>query len=123
MSEILLIDDDAMQLQVRETVLREAGFSVSGTSTAAEALALLRDPQAGRTLRLIVTDHVMPGASGASFVRELRRFSPAVPVIVVTGMAEAQDEYAGLNVSFLSKPCPPEELIRCVRAALQMPIF
>jgi len=123
MSEILLIDDDAMQLQVRETVLREAGFSVSGTSTAAEALALLRDPQAGRTLRLIVTDHVMPGASGASFVRELRRFSPAVPVIVVTGMAEAQDEYAGLNVSFLSKPCPPEELIRRVRAALQMPIF
>ena len=122
MPEILLIDDDAMQLQVRETVLREAGFSVSGTGTAAEALALLRDPQAGRTLRLILTDHVMPGASGASFVRELRRFSPDVPVIVVTGMAEAKDEYAGLNVSFLNKPCPPQELIRRVRAALQMPI-
>lgn len=118
MPEVLLIDDDPVQLGVREAVLREAGLAVCSAHTADEGLDLLRDPEFGSGLRLIVTDHVMPGASGAKFVRELRRFSPAVAVIVVTGLAEAQDEYKELNVSFLNKPCPPQELIRRVRAAL-----
>ena len=118
MPEVLLIDDDPVQLRVREAVLREAGLAVCSANTADEGLDLLRDQKFGSSLRLIVTDHVMPGASGATFVRQLRRFSPDVPVIVVTGLAEAQDEYEGLNVSFLNKPCPPEELIRRVRAAL-----
>jgi len=117
--EVLLIDDDPVQLRVREAVLRESGVAVCSAHTADEGLELLRDPEFGSSLRLIVTDHVMPGASGAAFVRKLRRFSPDVPVIVVTGLAEAEDEYEGLNVSFLNKPCPPEELIRQVHAALQ----
>jgi DNA-binding response OmpR family regulator len=70
-------------------------------------------------LGVIVTDHVMPGASGADFVRELRRINAHVPVIVVTGMAEAEQEYDSLNVAFLHKPCPPPELIQAVRDALR----
>ncbi len=119
MPEVLLIDNDPVQLRVREAVLRKSGIAVCSAKTADEGLDLLRDPELGNSLRLIVTDHVMPGASGATFVRELRRFSPDVPVIVVTGLAEAEDEYEGLSVSFLNKPCPPEELIARVRAALQ----
>lgn len=118
MPEILLIDDDAVQLQTREAVLRDAGFTVCSAGNAARALAMLRTPRLNHILRLIITDHVMPGASGVSFVRKLRRFSPDVPVIVMTGSVEAKDEYAGLNVIFLSKPCPPEELIQRARAAV-----
>jgi DNA-binding NtrC family response regulator len=68
---------------------------------------------------VIVTDHVMPGASGSVFVKELRLASPDVPVIVVSGLAEAEEEYSALKVSFLHKPCQPEELIRQVREALE----
>jgi DNA-binding response OmpR family regulator len=40
-------------------------------------------------------------------------------VIVVTGMAEAEQEYDTLNVTFLQKPCPPPELIQAVREAIR----
>ncbi|MEY2412503.1 MAG: hypothetical protein QOD84_1109 [Acidobacteriaceae bacterium] len=119
MPEILLIDDDATQLCVRAAVLVQAGFSVFTASTAAEAQEILRQTEVSAALRLIITDHMMPGASGSVFVRELRRLSPHVPVIVISGLCEAEEEYAGLNVTFLSKPSEPEDLIARVRDLLQ----
>ena len=119
MREVLLIDDNPAQLTIRELVLRDAGFPVSIATTVEGALAILRSPGLSGRLGVIVTDHVMPGASGADFVRELRRINTVVPVIVVTGMAEAEEEYVGLNVKFLQKPCPPPQLIQSVRTALE----
>lgn len=117
--EVLLIDDNPSQLTIRELVLRDAGFPVSIATTVEGALALLRSPGLASRLGVIVTDHVMPGASGADFVRELRRINTQVPVIVVTGMAEAEEEYENLNVTFLQKPCPPPELIQAVHDAIR----
>ena len=119
MPEILLIDDDATQLCVRAAVLVQAGFSVFTASTAAQAQENLQQTEVSAALRLIITDHIMPGASGSVFVRELRRLSPHVPVIVISGLCEAEEEYAGLNVTFLSKPSEPEDLIARVRDLFQ----
>ena len=119
MPEILVIDDNRTQLSVREAVLRGAGFSVVTADSAEQALEFLNDNTTSKGLRLILTDHVLPGASGDVFVRELRRFSPSVPVLVISGMDEAEPEYAGLNVKFLHKPCAAEELIAEVRRALE----
>lgn len=119
MSKVLLIDDSAAQLHVREAVLKGAGFSVLTATTAEQALARLREPALAASLGVIVTDHIMPGASGADFVRQLRLVNPSVPVIAISGMAEAEGEYVGLNVRFLHKPCAPEDLIHHVRLALE----
>jgi DNA-binding response OmpR family regulator len=116
LDQVLLIDDSPMQLSVRETILREAGFQVSIATSAESALAVLRT--AGRHFGVIVTDHVLPGASGAEFVRQLRELKPDVPVIVVSGMPDVDDEYAGSNAVVRQKPLPPPELIQLVRAAL-----
>jgi DNA-binding response OmpR family regulator len=112
---VLLIDDSPLQLRVREAVLRDAGFEVRIATTAESAHALLRSEPAGDSIGVIVTDHILPGASGAEFVRQLRDFRPSVPVIVITGLPEAEAEYAGLGVIFRHKPCPPPELIALVR--------
>lgn len=112
-----MIDDDPLQLRVREAVLRDAGFAVDIATTADSALALLR-AEAGVAIKTIVTDHIMPGVTGDVFVRALRDLKPDVPVIVISGMAEAEDEYTGLDVQFRTKPCPPPELIALVRACL-----
>lgn len=116
MDQVLLIDDNPTQLRVRETVLRDAGLSVSIATTAESALALLRTQ--GHLFGVIVTDHVLPGASGADFVRELRSVNSEIPVIVVSGLAEAEEEYEGMNVAFRQKPLPPAELIELVRSRL-----
>jgi len=117
--EVLVIDDDPTQLSVREAVLRAAGFSVLTADSSERALEFLLDETATSGLRVILTDHVLPGANGDTFVRRLRELQPSVPVLVISGMDEAEPEYAGLQVKFLHKPCAPEELIAQVCAALE----
>ncbi len=98
--------------------MRDAGFEVCIATTAETAHALLRSEGVGSSIGVIVTDHILPGASGAEFVRQLRRINAEVPVIVITGLPEVESEYAGLNVIFRQKPCPPPELIALVRESL-----
>jgi DNA-binding response OmpR family regulator len=117
-TRVLLVDDDPLQLRVREAVLRDAGLEVDVATTAESALALLRS-DSGRRVGTIVTDHIMPGVSGAVFVRALYEIKPGIPVIVISGMAEAEDEYIGLDIRFRTKPCPPPELIALVRISLK----
>lgn len=105
-----------MQLRIRETILRDAGFMVSIATSAESALALLRT--AGPRFGVVITDHVLPGASGAEFVRDLRQMNPDVPVIVVSGMPDVVDEYEGSNAVVRQKPLPPPELIQLVRDAM-----
>lgn len=116
MSTVLLIDDNALQLQTREAILRNAGMEVCVATTAESALALLRSRRHAGRVDVIVTDHILPGSSGAVFVRELRRIDPDVPVLAISGMAEAENEYHDLNVTFRQKPIQPQELIAQVRA-------
>lgn len=117
-NRVLLIDDDPLQLRVREAVLRDAGLQVDVATSPDSALALLRTDTT-KSIGAVVTDHIMPGATGDVFVRMLRELRPNIPVIVISGLAEAEDEYEGLNVRFRMKPCPPPELISLVRESLK----
>ncbi|MFI5090733.1 MAG: response regulator [Terriglobales bacterium] len=117
MTAVLLIDDNPVQLRAREAVLRNAGFATHIATTQESALALLRG-QGADGIGAIITDHIMPGSSGAEFVRALRTAKPGVPVIVITGLAEAESDYRGAGVTFRQKPCPPEELIALVRSSV-----
>jgi CheY-like chemotaxis protein len=119
MPDVLVIDDNPTQLSIREAVLRGAGFSVLAVNNAEQALDFLTHDDASQGLQVILTDHVLPGASGAAFVRALRRFKPNVPVFVISGMDEAEAEYSSLGVTYLHKPCAPEELIGKMREAMQ----
>jgi DNA-binding response OmpR family regulator len=115
--QVLLIDDNPLQLTVREAVLRDAGFQVSVATTADSALATLRGlPD---RVGVVVTDHIMPGCSGSQLVEQIRMLNSWMPVIVLSGLPEAETEYQGLDVVFRSKPFPPSELIELVRMSLQ----
>lgn len=116
MSQVLLVDDNALQLSVREAVLRNAGFQVSVATTAESALATLRVLR--DRVRVVVTDHLMPGISGSELVKQIRGLDLWLPVIVLSGLPEAEPEYAGLDVTFRQKPIPPQELIDLLRASL-----
>ncbi len=117
MSQVLLVDDNPVQLQVRETILRHAGFRVAIATSAESALALLRT--ASQHVGLVVTDHIMPGTSGSEFVSRLRARDEVMPVIVLSGLPDAEQEYEGLNVAFRVKPLPPAELIELVRQRMR----
>jgi DNA-binding response OmpR family regulator len=116
---ILLIDDNPLQLKVREAILQQAGFQVSVATRPESALATLR--ALPDRVGLIITDHLMPGLDGAELVRRIRAADIWTPIIVLSGLAEAEPEYKGLEVCFRVKPFPPTDLIELVRSMLLEP--
>jgi CheY-like chemotaxis protein len=118
-STVLLVDDNAIQAATRQTILKRAGYSVQTALNPARALEMLQREMIS-DVGAVITDHIMPGMNGAEFVRELRKTMPSLPVIVISGMEEAEDEYEELDVRFLLKPLPPDQLIANVRDVLQV---
>lgn len=119
MKQALLLDDNAAQLTIREMVLRQAQIESHVATRAESALALLRSEPGRDKIGVVITDHLMPDMDGVEFVRELREFNRDVPVIVISGLPDADTEYAGLNVIFRTKPCDPEDLVSLVVTALR----
>ena len=116
---VLLVDDNPIQLSARQMVLSQAGLEVKVATSADSALALLRTLSQAEKIGVIVTDHIMPQATGSEFVTLVRQINPQVPIIVISGLAEAEKEYEGMNVLFRQKPCPPPELIDLVQNAVR----
>ncbi len=119
MSQVLLVDDNPGQLKIRETVLRNAGLEVCVAMTAESALAALSALQG--SVGVVVADHMMPECSGAELVQQIRGSGKWVPVIILSGLVEAEAEYQGLEVVFRVKPIPPLELVELVRSSLSRP--
>lgn len=80
-SKILIIDDEEDVRIVLSMTLKRAGYSVLVAADGREALELLDET----TCDLVITDVIMPGMDGVAVVEELRRRSPEVPVIVISG--------------------------------------
>jgi CheY-like chemotaxis protein len=121
--EILLVDDNEVQGATRSLILSRLGLKVAVIQKAHEAIALLDRLDVRSTLRLLITDHLMPEMNGSELVRTFRHVLPSLPVLVLSGLDGAEAEYQGLNVSFHLKPLPPDELIRVARLLLGNPIL
>ena len=115
---VLLLDDNAIQAATRQTILRRSGYFAIAALNPRRALEQFQNDEFPAEIRVVITDHIMPMMSGADFVRELRKTHPRLPVMVISGLEEAQVEYAGLNVEFLLKPLPPDILLARLRALL-----
>jgi CheY-like chemotaxis protein len=117
-SALLLIDDNAVQAATRQTILKRAGYFVIAALNPQRALDQLHRNEFQEEISLVITDHLMPGMTGAEFVRNLRGTHPRLPVMVISGLDEAEAEYAGMDVLFRLKPLLPEELLSCVHRLL-----
>jgi CheY-like chemotaxis protein len=116
---LLLIDDNAIQAATRQTILKRAGYFVIAVLNPERALEQLRNHDYPDPIDLVITDHIMPGMNGAEFVTQLRKFAPDLPVLVISGLAEAEDEYAALDVNFRMKPLLPENLLSTVHTLIE----
>jgi len=113
-ANLLLIDDNAVQAATRQTILRRAGYFVIAALNPTRALEQFQRGEFPAEIQLVITDHLMPGMSGAAFVRALRKTHPRLPVLVISGLEEAEEEYAGLDVTFRMKPLLPDRLLETV---------
>jgi CheY-like chemotaxis protein len=115
---ILLIDDNAVQVATRQAILKSAGYSTAAVLNPRLALEQLQTGNFVPEIGLIITDHLMPQMKGSEFVRELRKTHPTLPVLVISGLDEAEAEYEGLNTLFRLKPVHPDNLLSSVHELL-----
>ena len=116
---ILLIDDNAVQAATRQAILKRAGYSAIAALNPRRALEQFQNDEFETEIALVITDHIMPGMNGSEFVRRLRQTHPALPVLVISGLDEAEMEYEGLGVLFRLKPLPPENLLASVHGLVR----
>jgi CheY-like chemotaxis protein len=95
----LLVDDEPLVRASTAEMLEDMGFSVIALESADEAAAQLAD---GLAVDLVVTDHLMPGMTGAELARNVRATRAGTPVLIISGYADAGGIDA--DVPRLAKP-------------------
>jgi two-component system NtrC family sensor kinase len=97
---VLLVEDNDEVATVTAALLRGEGCEVDVADRVVQAEALL---EAGTTYDLILSDIVMPGASGIDFAHVVRRRWPQLPIVLVTGFSD-QGAAAPPGVPVIGKP-------------------
>ncbi|HEV2280144.1 MAG TPA: response regulator, partial [Acidobacteriaceae bacterium] len=113
-ADILLVDDNAIQAATRKAILNRDGRNVAVASDGEQALQMLEEIGTDCPVSLVMTDHLMPGMNGPEFVTRLREQYPQMPVMVLSGLPDAEEQYTDLDVIFRVKPLPPEEMLDLV---------
>jgi CheY-like chemotaxis protein len=114
---ILCVDDEARVLDgIRRTLHRT--FDVT---TAESGHAALERLDKGESFDVVVSDMRMPTMNGATLLAEFCVRVPNTTRVLLTGQADIQSAILAVNKGqifrFLTKPCPPEDLIAALEAA------
>jgi two-component system, OmpR family, response regulator len=116
-AHILVVDDHREIRDLLAKYLARHGFRVSAAENAAKARRMLE----ASAIDLVVLDIMMPGEDGLSLCRHLRT-TTALPVIMLTAMAEDTDRVVGLEIGaddYVVKPFNPRELLARIKAVLR----
>ncbi len=114
---ILLVDDETDTLDLINVELAQHGAQVTGVTTAAEALAQLKDSN----FDLLISDIGMPLMDGYELIREVRKMESGqdvrLPAVALTAYARVQDRMRAILAGFsthIAKPVEANELITVV---------
>jgi DNA-binding response OmpR family regulator len=118
--KVLLIEDEQDVRDLLRYNLKKAGFSVTLAADGLAGLAAARSAPPD----LIVLDLMLPEMRGEDVCRELKNdpSTAAIPVIMLTAKAHADDRIAGLELGaddYVTKPFSPRELILRVQGLLR----
>lgn len=116
---ILIVDDEQPLLDVFVGALSGL-FECTTATSAREAEFLLRK----RTFKVVLSDHLMPGGNGMSFLVRAREEYPHMQRILVTGYMKPEMLLRSVNEAalfrYLLKPVSMGELIKVVQEAVKL---
>ncbi|MDX1568314.1 MAG: response regulator [Longimicrobiales bacterium] len=116
MARILVVDDDALDRMILDSLVNQAGHEPVFAEDGEEAMALFERQE----FDLVVTDLVMPKVNGLRLIRQIMEVAPDTAIIAITGtspeqLSRAQDYGA---VVTLVKPLDPDILFQTIEDVL-----
>ena len=115
---IAVVDDEEPVRKALKRLLRAAGLEAEGYASGKDFLAAERRPDC------VVLDLHMPVMSGQALLRQIRKMSARLPVVVITAhdTAETRDEcIAAGAAAYLRKPLDDRLLLNAISLALAKP--
>jgi DNA-binding NtrC family response regulator len=115
---VLVVDDEQAIVEVFAAALGDE-FDVKTANSVREAEFLLRN----QSFKVVVSDHLMPGGNGMTFLVRAREEYPHMQRVLVTGYMKPEMLLRSVNEAalfrYLLKPVAMSELIAAVRGAAQ----
>lgn len=116
--KILLVEDEADLALIVADTLRGQGYDVETASDGVSGLRRFMDSGAD----IVVADVMMPRMDGFTMARNIRKASPAVPLLFLTAKSAVSDVEEGFEIGandYLKKPFELRELIVRIKALLR----
>jgi len=107
--KILVAEDEPIMQKTIALRLKKDGHDVIATDNGREALGLISEQNPD----LIITDIMMPYASGLEIVGAVKQFEKQIPIIVLSAMGQENVVLEAFNLGaddFITKPFSPNEL-------------
>jgi CheY-like chemotaxis protein len=116
---VLLVEDEPDVRELAAEILRDRGYRVLEAQSPEHALRVAE--QHAEPIHLLLTDVVMPGASGRDLADRLTPLRPAMKVLYMSGYTDHAIVHHGVldpNVAYMAKPFTPDDVTRRVRELL-----
>ena len=117
-ARILLVDDNANGLAARKSVLEELGYRIVTCTSGADAL----EQFAAAKFDLVVTDYKMPRMDGLELIGRLRKSTPDLPIVLVSGYVDTlgmNEASTGADVVIQKSANEVSHLVRSVNRLLR----
>jgi CheY-like chemotaxis protein len=117
-ARILLVDDNANGLTARKSVLEELGYRIVTCTSGADAL----EQFAAAKFDLVVTDYKMPRMDGLELIGRLRKSTPDLPIVLVSGYVDTlglNEASTGADVVIQKSANEVSHLVRSVNRLLR----
>ena len=101
--QILILEDDAMWLQVLMIRLESSDYNIQATRTVVEGLALLTDQK----FSLLLLDWHLPGTDGKTLLSNIRQIDPTLPIIILSAHVGDREKKQALKLgahALVTKP-------------------
>jgi PAS domain S-box-containing protein len=116
---VMIVDDERQLVALAEEITAQLGYEPVGFDSSGAALEAFRATP--RRFDAILTDESMPDLIGTELAHEIRRLSPAIPIILMSGYGGAQltNRAAEIGVNeVLRKPLHRRDLAESLARAL-----
>jgi len=106
---ILSVDAEPAGLLTRKTLLENAGYHVLSALNADQAFQIFN----ANHIDLVVTDHLLPGATGTEMARTMKMAKPEIPVLLLTGTVDRSPDTEHVD-KFINKAEGPDTLLEAI---------
>ncbi len=114
-ARILCVDDELSGLTGRECLLKQHGYEVVISTSAADSLALFQST----SVDAVVLDYRMPGMTGDQLAARMKKLKPDIPIMLLSGYDRLPHAALRWTDTFVSKSAPPAEFVHAVSELIE----